>query len=157
MTLSIFCYKNYSDLLKALNSISDPNAVLETGAHHRGGYVLVYAGEATPALKLNSVETGTLAEAHAEVLPAYFKQKAVRAESNLVCVESEQLARVFEAVNQVLKGSDFQCIEIHRSLADNGHAYALFANGTQLDVFKDFSAVRVTKLDNLSSVIKKYF
>lgn len=157
MTLSVFCYKHYSDLLKALNTISDPSLIVETGAAHRSGYVLLYAGEPTEVLKLNMVESGTLLEVHAGLLPAYFKQKAIRAETNLVCIESEQLSRVFEAVQKILQGSDFQCIEINRAGTDSGHAFALFANGTQFEVFQNFSAVRVTKLETLSAAIKKYY
>lgn len=156
MTLSILCYKNYSDLLRALNSISDPSLVLETGAQHRGSHVLLVSGEPTEALKLNITESTTLTETHADVLPAYFKQKAIRVENNLVCVESEQLSRVFEAANQILKSSDFQCIEINRS-GEGGQARALFANGTQTQVFQNFSAVKVTRLESVGPTIKKYF
>lgn len=137
--------------------MADAQAVLEIGTNHRGGSVLLYAGEITAELKANSIESGTLKDAHSEVLPAYFKQRPIRAEKNLVIAESEQLSRLFEAVHQVLSTSDFQCIEINRAGNDTGHAYALFANGTQFNVFQNFSAVRVTRLENLSPAIKKYF
>lgn len=156
-SLLLFCYPNYSDLLKALNSVSDANQIIETGATHRGQFVLLIEGEATDALRTNATDFSTVAQLHTQFLPAYFKQRPVRAEKNLVCVEAEKLSSLFDAVQTVLSKSNFQCIEINRAVNEKGQAVALFANGDNLSVFDSLAWVQVTKIENPSATIKKYF
>lgn len=156
-SLSVFCYPQYSQLLIALQSIDDPSNIIETGATHRGNYVLVYRGEATDALRTNATEFSTLKNVHAGFLPAYFKQKPIRVEKNLVCVEGERLSSLFEAVNTVLGASDFECIEINRGLDSKSLAFALFANGADMSVFENLGWVQVTRIENPGPAIKKYF
>lgn len=107
--------------------------VLECGTVHRGEFVLICEG--SPSLEASPTDSLHIVQPHPELLKGYFKQLSTRAQKNLVCLEEGSLCRLIEATNTVLMSSDFQLIEISRQAYPQQKGFALFANGTDLNVF----------------------
>lgn len=155
--LSVYCYRKYSDLIKSVNCLIEPAHVIEMGTQHQGRYVLIGSGEVTTALQLQAEEFVRLKEPHEDLLPAYFKQKNISVDKNVVIVESSKLSVLFETANMILTTSDFQCVEIQRALSDTGLGYALFCNGSDVSVFQDITAAQVTLVGSPSDALKFFY
>lgn len=156
-TLSVLCFERYSKMLLALNSLQDASAVVEVGTTHRNMYVIVYAGEVSADIKALAADSTFINNPHPDVVSAYFKQKSIRVDKSLVCVESEKLSTIFQTVNSILSKTDFQCLEINRSMSDSGHATAIFANGTDIATLKNTTTAQVTFIETPSTAFKKFF
>ena len=155
--LSIMCYKKYSDLIKTLNSISDVTDVIEVGTQHRGEFVLLCTQKISSDELSAAQDSLQINDPHSSLLPAYFKQSPITVEKNMVVVESPQLSVLFEVTQSILSKSDFQCIEIQRSLTDTGLGYALFCNGSDVSVFQKITHAQVTILETPSATLKYFF
>lgn len=155
-TLTILCFDRYSKMLSALNSLQDASAIVEVGTTHRNQHVLMYAGEVSGDAKNAASDSIVITNPHADLLPAYFKQKAVRVEKNVVCVESERLSTAFEAANTALMAG-FQCVEINRAMSDSGMAVVLLANGKDISDLKKMASAIATSIVSPTAQFKKYF
>lgn len=156
-TLSILCFERYSKMLLALNSLEDASSVVEVGTTHRNMHVIVYAGEVSADIKALAADSTLINNPHVDILPAYFKQKAIRVDKFVVCVESEKLSTLFQAVNAILSQTNFQCLEVNRSLSDGGQATAIFANGSDIALLKSVTTAQVTVIESPSAAFKRFF
>lgn len=155
--LSISCYRKYSDLIKAVNGLAHPDHVIELGTQHQGQYVLICSEEVASAPKLQAVDVLHLSHPHPDLMSAYFKQKNISVDNNVVIVESEKLSVLFEAANTILTTSDFQCVEIQRSLSDSGLGYSFFCNGSDISVFQKVKTAQVTVVGAPSDALKFFY
>jgi len=131
--------------------------VIEVGTQHCGLYVLICSEEASGALLLQAEDVLQLQNPHKDLLPAYFKQKNIHVDKNVVIVESPKLSTLFAVAQTVLSESDFECIEIQRSIADSGKGVAVFCNGTDLALFQDITSAQVTIVEKPSAAFKYFF
>lgn len=155
-TLEIYCYKKYSEFLKALNSLQGAEQLIQAGAKHRGQYVLICTNANNAGLQTEATDSVIIREPKEQLLAAYFKQCPERLRKNVLCVESERLSSLFTATQTILQGSDYQCIEINRAEGSSSVAVALFINGNnkQLPPLVD---CQVTEIPDPNSILKKLF
>lgn len=153
--LVIATFQNYSDFLRAVDGLSSAEPLIQSGATHNGNFVLIFEGPSAAPLRLGGGDVSEILDPHPQLLKSYFKQTAVRVQKNLVCLEHVSLPKLFEKVNELLRTSDFQCVEINRSLI--GRASALLANGSDIEVAAKVKDCQVTLLEHPSENLKKIF
>lgn len=155
--ISIYCYQNVSDIINAVNSVAHSSDIIEMGAHHAGAHVLLVADVLRPELQRHAKDSLYIENVNPDVLKAYFKQKPIRIEKNLICVETKKLTQLFEIAQQILTTSDFLCLEINRSSGIENFANALFCNGSDTSIFKSFKCVNINIIESPSETLKSFY
>ena len=125
------CFENHTQLMSYLNTLPREAQILESGQLQMGHPTLLVSSHTHLTLKdiPGTVDGVQIEDPKLDLLKGYFKQLNTHVKKNLLVLESSKLSALFLTVDQLIKTTSYELIEISRATGGDTHSVAYLANG----------------------------